>query len=74
MFWKSQDVVPPVYLRPMVIAMVAEPVKIVLNGEHGVHEIWREVEVRGGASRDSRSRSILARRVHMAKPDPFGVE
>ena len=44
-FWKSEDVVPPVYLRPMAIATVTEPIKVVLNGEHGVHEIWHEVEV-----------------------------
>lgn len=44
-FWEPQDVVPPVYLRPMVIATVSEPLSVVLNGNHGVHEIWHEVEV-----------------------------
>ncbi|MDE2824005.1 MAG: hypothetical protein OXK79_10945, partial [Chloroflexota bacterium] len=43
--WNPQDVVPPVYLRPMVIATVERPANIVLNGEHGVHEVWQGVEV-----------------------------
>ena len=43
--WNQHDVVPPVYFRPMVIATVAEPTNIVLNGEHGVHQVWQEVEV-----------------------------
>ena len=43
--WNPQDVVPPVYLRPMVIATVEQPANIVLNGEHGVHEVWQGVEV-----------------------------
>ena len=43
--WDSRDVVPPVYLRPLVIAMVAEPTRIVLNGKHGVHEVWQGVAV-----------------------------
>lgn len=43
--WESEDVIPPVYVRPLVIATVAEPNRIVLNGEHGVHEVWRGVEV-----------------------------
>ena len=49
--WSPQDVVPPVYLRPMVIATVEQPANIVLNGEHGVHQVWQgiEVEVAPGA-------------------------
>ena len=43
--WDPQGVVPPVYFRPMVIATVAQPANIVLNGEHGVHEVWQGVEV-----------------------------
>ena len=43
--WNPQDVVPPVYLRPMVIATVEQLANIVLNGEHGVHEVWQGVEV-----------------------------
>lgn len=43
--WSPQDVVPPVYLRPMVIATVEQPAHIVLNGDHGVHEIWQDVQV-----------------------------
>ena len=43
--WNPQDVVPPVYLRPMVIATVEQPANVVLNGEHGVHEVWHGVEV-----------------------------
>ena len=43
--WDSRDIVPPVYLRPLVIATVDEPSTIVLNGEHGVHEVWQGVTV-----------------------------
>ena len=43
--WDPQEVVPPVYLRPMVIATVERSATIVLNGEHGVHEVWQGVEV-----------------------------
>ena len=43
--WGVQDVLPPVYVRPLVIATVPEPSSIVLNSEHGVHEVWRGVEV-----------------------------
>ena len=43
--WGEQEVIPPVYVRPLVIATVAEPSRIVLNGEHGVHDVWRGVEV-----------------------------
>ncbi len=43
--WEWEDVVPPVYLRPLVIAAMDEPTRIVLSGEHGVHDVWRGVEV-----------------------------
>ena len=43
--WDSRDIVPPVYLRPLVIATVSESTRLVLNGEHGVHEVWQGVEV-----------------------------
>ena len=43
--WDQNSVVPPVYFRPMVIATVAEPVNIVLNGKHGIHQVWQGVEV-----------------------------
>ena len=43
--WVTEDVVPPVYVRPLVIATVAKPKSIKLNGGHGVHDLWRGVEV-----------------------------
>ena len=43
--WSVHDVIPPVYVRPMVIATTMDPTTIVLNGEHGVHQIWQGVEV-----------------------------
>ena len=43
--WEADDVVAPVYLRPLVVAKVAAPISIKLNGEHGVHEVWQGIEV-----------------------------
>lgn len=43
--WESEDVVPPVYVRPLVIATVVVPTTVKLNGEHGVHEVWRGMAV-----------------------------
>ena len=43
--WEAEDVVPPVYVRPLVIATDSEPTSFKLNGQHGVHELWQGVEV-----------------------------
>ena len=43
--WKPEDIVPPVYVRPLVVATVAKPTSVKLNGGHGVHELWQGVEV-----------------------------
>ena len=43
--WEVEDVVPPVYVRPLVTATVSEPTLFKLNGQHGVHELWQGVEV-----------------------------
>ena len=49
--WDNQDVVPPIYIRPMVVATNKEPLIVQLDERHGVHEIWRgiEVEIHRGA-------------------------
>ena len=48
--WNADEVVSPVYVRPVVIATVAKPVRLQLNWKHGVHEVWKGVgvEVLGG--------------------------
>ena len=43
--WKAEDVVPPVYVRPLVIATNTQPTSFKLNGQHGVHEVWRGSEI-----------------------------
>ena len=43
--WESDEVVPPVYVRPLVIAFLDEPISLRLNGEHGVHQLWKDVEI-----------------------------
>lgn len=43
--WRPEDVVPPVYVRPLVIATSRDSISFKLNGQHGVHEVWRGVEV-----------------------------
>ena len=49
--WDADDIVPPVYVRPQVVSMAPQPVKIRLNGAHGVHEVWQRqsVEIQAGA-------------------------
>ena len=43
--WSEDEVVPPVYVRPLAIAVLDRPVSVSLNGNHGVHELWKDVEV-----------------------------
>lgn len=43
--WQEDEVVRPVYVRPLVIATVRKPRRLVLNGRHGVHELWKGVSV-----------------------------
>ncbi len=43
--WQADDVVPPVYVRPLVIATNTDPISFKLNGQHGVHELWQGVEI-----------------------------
>ena len=43
--WDAEDVVPPVYVRPLVIATAGQPTSFKLNGRHGVHELWQGVEI-----------------------------
>ena len=43
--WEPEEIVPPVYVRPMVVAVLDEPISVRLNGEHGVHELWKGVEI-----------------------------
>ena len=48
--WSLREVVPPVYVRPLVLAVHPKSAKIQLNGQHGVHKVWQgqEVEIRAG--------------------------
>ncbi len=49
--WDAAEVVPPVYIRPIVVVELAEPQNIKLSTErHGVHSIWdgREIQLRSG--------------------------
>jgi len=48
--WGPGEVVPPVYVRPLVLSTSREPEGIVLGDKHGVHDVWQgqEVEVRAG--------------------------
>jgi len=43
--WEAEEVVPPVYVRPLVIATEARSTTIKLNGNHGVHEVWQGTTV-----------------------------
>ena len=43
--WPEDEVVRPVYVRPLVIATVRKTRRLVLNGGHGVHELWKGVAV-----------------------------
>ena len=43
--WDAKDIVPPVYVRPLVVATATKTKRLELNGRHGVHEVWRGVEV-----------------------------
>lgn len=43
--WDPEDIVPPVYVRPLVVATAAKTRRLELNGHHGVHPVWRGVEV-----------------------------
>ena len=50
--WNEHEVVPPVYIRPLVVANIRKPTIIDLNSAtHGVHEIWNglQVELKPGA-------------------------
>lgn len=43
--WKAEDVVPPVYVRPLVIATNLQPISVKLNSTHGVHEVWQGSDI-----------------------------
>jgi len=43
--WQLENVVPPVYVRPLVIATVSNVTTLKLSSSHGVHEIWRDRKV-----------------------------
>ena len=43
--WDADDVVQPVYVRPLVLATAGKPRRLRLNGRHGVHEVWKGVAV-----------------------------
>lgn len=44
--WEDEDVVEPVYVRPLVIAVVEKPKALRLNGRHGVHRVWQGLKIR----------------------------
>ena len=43
--WDPKDVVPPVYVRPLVISTAPKVKRLELNGRHGVHGVWQGVKV-----------------------------
>ncbi len=43
--WEAEEVVPPVYVRPLVIAVPDGTLSIRLNDQHGVHDLWKDVEI-----------------------------
>ncbi len=43
--WDAEEVVPPVYVRPLIIAVLDGAISVRLNGQHGVHDIWKDVEI-----------------------------
>ena len=40
--WSPEDVLPPIYFRPLVIAANQETLKIQLTRSHGVHAAWQD--------------------------------
>ena len=43
--WDPKDIVPPVYVRPLVISTASKVNQLELNGRHGVHAVWQGVQV-----------------------------
>ncbi len=43
--WEAEEVVPPVYVRPLVIAVLDKTISVRLNSHHGVHDLWKGVEI-----------------------------
>lgn len=43
--WDADDVVPPIYARPLVVATVGKPKTVRLRRRHGVHDVWQGVSV-----------------------------
>ena len=46
--WDPKDIVPPVYVRPLVISTASKVKRLKLNGRHGVHAVWQGVKVEIG--------------------------
>ena len=72
--WDAKDVVPPVYVRPLVISTVAKTKRLELNGRHGVHDVWQGVEVEIGPGAILAARPVLARCLDLGESDSAGVE
>ncbi len=43
--WEPEQVVPPVYVRPLVIAELETTMSLKLQTKHGVHDLWHDVEI-----------------------------
>lgn len=43
--WEAEEIVSPVYVRPLVIATDPQSTPVKLNGNHGVHEVWQGTTV-----------------------------
>ena len=44
--WEEADIVPPIYFRPMILAMIEETISRRISTKiDGVHELWDDVEI-----------------------------
>ena len=43
--WDPKEIVPPVYVRPLVVSTAPKAKRLELNGRHGVHAMWQGVKV-----------------------------
>ena len=83
--WDTEDIVPPIYIRPLVIALMKDNLVINLSDQHGVHKIWhgKQVNLLNGTilAKDDfwRTSSLFQSILHLVKdenmaPNTYRVE